>query len=51
MAFADMSRMFSLASCYNTASLLGPGTQPKRRNTTMGSITRRHRGGRYGPHK
>src|ERR1700677_799714 len=48
-AFSGVCAVLSLLCSLSTASLVGSSTQSRRRSTTIGSITSRYCGGRYGP--
>ena len=49
MALSGMLCAVSFSYSFSTASLVGSRTQSSRRSTTIGSMTSRYCGGRYGP--
>ena len=51
MAFSGAWAATRRACSASTASLVGSNTQSRRRSTTIGSMTSRYCGGRYGPRK
>lgn len=49
MAVSGVPAAWRLAYSASTASLVGSSTQSSRRSTTIGNMTSRYCGGRYGP--